>query len=123
MPLQPEQILQINVVNWFNYQYPQYEDDLHHFANERKCSMRQGVTLKRMGVKKGVTDIFIGLPCGGYYGLWLELKTEGGKLSKEQKEFIDRKNARGYLALAAWGFDDAVNAIKDYLSLPFNINF
>jgi hypothetical protein len=115
MSLQPEQIEHINVVNWFNFQFPKLSDDFHHFANERRCSVQQGRTLKRMGVKKGVADFFLALPCGGYHGLWIELKVGKGKLSPEQIDFLDRKTSRGYMAVPVWGFDAAKEIINTYL--------
>jgi hypothetical protein len=114
--MQPEQIDHINVVNWFNYQFPELTDDFHHFANERRCSVQQGRLLKRMGVKRGVADFFLALPNNNKSGLWIELKVGKGKLTKEQIEFLDRKNARGYQATAVWGFDAAKDAIMNYLS-------
>ena len=69
MALQREQIQHINVVNWFTYQYPDLTEDFHHFANERRCSVQHGRILKRMGVKKGVSDFFLAIPCKGYHGL------------------------------------------------------
>lgn len=115
MSLQPEQAEHINVVNWFYYQFPELKDDLHHFANERRCSIQQGRTLKRMGVKKGVADFFLALPLDGYAGFWLELKVGKGKLSPEQQDFLDRKTARGYLCAACWGFEAAKEFIMNYL--------
>jgi hypothetical protein len=115
MALHAEQIEHINIVNWFNFQYPKLADDLHHFANERRCSIQQGRILKRMGVKKGVADFFLAIPSCNHSGLWIELKVGKGKLSAEQIAFIDRKNARGYLAIAVWGFDAAIEIIKSYL--------
>ncbi len=116
MALGAEQAEHINVVNWFHYQFPQYADDFHHFANERRCSIQQGRTLKRMGVKKGVSDFFLALPCGGHHGLWIELKVGKGKLSPEQISFLDRKTSRGYLAVPAWGFEAVMEIIKTYLN-------
>lgn len=115
--MQPEQIEHINIVNWFNYQYPELQEDFHHFANERRCSVQQGRILKRMGVKKGVSDFFLALPCGGYHGLWIELKVRKGKLSKEQINFLDRKTMRGYMAVAVWGYAAALAAIEAYLRI------
>jgi hypothetical protein len=115
MSLNPEQIEHINVINWFSYNYPSLSDDLHHFANERKCSMQQGRLLKRMGVKKGVSDFFLAFPCGGFHGLWIELKTEKGKLSPEQLDFLMRKRDRGYCAQVAHGSNAAKEAILSYL--------
>lgn len=111
----PEQIDHINIVNWFNHNYPQFTDDFHHFANERRCSIQQGRILKRMGVKKGVADFFLALGCGPYHGLWIELKVGKNKLSPEQQAFISRKRERGYFATCAHGAEEAKAAILTYL--------
>ena len=121
MPLQPEQIAHINVVNWFNYQYPELIEDFHHFANERKCSVQQGRTLKRMGVKKGVADFFLAIPLNGKAGLWLELKVGKNKPTKEQIAFAERKIMRHYEFAFVWGFEAAIEMIKTYLK-PLNTN-
>lgn len=115
MALQPEQAEHINVVNWFNYQFPDLADDFHHFANERRCSIQQGRTLKRMGVKKGVPDFFLAIPLDGYAGFWLELKVGKNKVTPEQEAFLSRKTHRGYLCEACWGFDAAKELILTYL--------
>lgn len=122
MSLKPEEIIQINVINWFNYQYPEFEKDLHHFANERYLDIKKnpklwatGRKLGRMGVTAGVSDLHLAIPTNSYPGLWLELKTEDGRLSKEQKEFLDQKSKRGYLALAVWGETAAKEVLKNYL--------
>jgi hypothetical protein len=115
MPLQPEQVDHINIVNWFNYQYPELADDFHHFANERKCSIQQGRLFKRMGVKKGVADFFLAYPIHGKAGLWLELKVGKNKPSKEQIEFGERKIQRGYQFAFVWGFDAAKEMLSTYL--------
>lgn len=115
MSLKPEQIDHINIVNWFHHTFPELSDDLHHFANERRCSFHEGRLLKRMGVKKGIPDFHLAIPCEGYHGFWMELKVGKGKLLPEQVAFIDRKIARGYMALVVWGFKAAKLAILDYL--------
>lgn len=115
MALQKEQAEHINIVNWFNYQFPELQDDLHHFANERRCSIQQGRLLKRMGVKKGVADFFLALPQNGKPGLWIELKVGKNKPSKEQIAFADRKIDRGYEFAFVWGFDAARASIITYL--------
>lgn len=120
MKLNPEQIDHINLVNWFHHNFPDLAEDFHHFANERKCSVMQGRTLKRMGVKRGVADFFLAIPVhnrSGVWcsGLWIELKVGKGKLSKEQISFLERKRLRGYEAVAACGFEAAKSFILDYL--------
>jgi hypothetical protein len=117
MSLQPEQIVHINIVNWFNHEFPELSDDFHHFANERTCSVQQGRILKRMGVKRGVSDFFLALPQHGKSGLWIELKVGKNNPTKEQKEFLARKESRGYEALCVWGASEAKDIILDYLVL------
>lgn len=117
MPLQPEQIEHINVVNWFNHNFPELADDFHHFANERRCSIQQGKLLKRMGVKKGVSDFFLALPVpeNKSSGLWIELKVGKNKPTKEQSDFLERKTTRGYQCALVWGAEAAKEIIMNYL--------
>ncbi len=117
MSLQPEQIDHINIINWFNHQFPELAEDLHHFANERKCSVQQGRILKRMGVRKGVWDFFLAFPIpeDELSGLWIELKVGKNTLTEEQKEFGRRKALRGYCVAAVWGFESAKEVILTYL--------
>ena len=115
-----EDVIQINLINWIRFNYPEIEIDTYHLPLQRRCSVQQGALLKRMGVKKGMADLFIAVPCGGYHGLWIELKSDKGKLSEEQKEFLSRMTERGYIAVPAWGFESAKEIIltylKDYIS-------
>ena len=72
--------------------------------------------LKLEGVKAGVPDICLPVPCGDYHGLYIELKrTKGGVISDAQKEWIEMLNERGYLAVVAKGANEAIKVISDYL--------
>lgn len=115
MKLGAETILQINLVNWFVHEYPQYADDLYHFANERHCTVQQGRILKRMGVRSGVADLFLSVPREAYHGAWIELKEGNGKPSKAQQDFLARMTVRGYMAVCVTGLDAAKAAIQTYL--------
>jgi hypothetical protein len=112
-----EDIVQINVVNWFKHNFPHYKKDIHHFANQRRCSQQQGRLLKRMGVTKGVSDLHLALPKDDYAGMWLELKADNGKPTKEQLEFIEHKNNRGYYATWVTGENNAKREILNYLGV------
>lgn len=118
---QRERIDHINTVNWFKHHFPELDDDFHHFANERKCSPMQGSLLKRMGVKKGVADFFLAFPQNGKAGLWIELKVDDGKPSKEQKAFLTRKAQRGYECACVWGTEAAREVINAYLKNYINL--
>lgn len=115
MSLKPEQIEHINLVNWFKYNFPELEEDFHHFANERRCSVQEGRTLKRMGVKKGVPDFFLAVPQDEFHGCWIELKAGKGKLTPEQEQFLYRKTQRGYFCVSCTGADIAKEVIMCYL--------
>lgn len=116
--MKDEDIAQINFMNWVSYNLPDIFEDTHHFANQRTCSIQEGRKLKRMGVKRGVSDIFVAIPKNGKSGLWVELKVGSGKVSKEQKEFLLRKTKNGYACHVAWGWQDAKDILLDYLDLP-----
>lgn len=115
MALKPEQAEHINIVNWFKHQFPYLSDDLHHFANERKCTMYQGRILKRMGVTAGVADFFLAIPVDGKCGLWIELKIGKNKPTKEQIKFAERKISRNYDFAFVWGCKAAKEIILAYL--------
>jgi len=68
-----------------------------------------------LGVKKGISDIFLPYPNERHNGLYIELKTETGTVSKEQNEFLDFTNESGYLAVVCRSKDEAVGVILDYL--------
>jgi hypothetical protein len=74
-----------------------------------------GAYLKQEGVRRGVPDYFLAVPCGGYHGLYIELKTKTGKTSPEQKEWLLALNQQGYKAVIAKGSDAALTAVKEYL--------
>jgi hypothetical protein len=50
-----------------------------------------------------------------YLGLWLELKSEKGRLSGSQIEFINDMTVQGYFAKVAFGIDEAIEIFEDYI--------
>ena len=79
--------MQINCRYWFDLQYPQYRLLLHHSPNEGLLVNRKadGAKRKAMGVRAGFPDFILLLPNEEYAYLAIELKTEKGVQSKEQK--------------------------------------
>ena len=92
-----------------------YDAFCFHVANERKTNYMMGHLLKRKGVKKGVSDYFFLRASQGYHGLVIELKTNTGVLSKEQKEFLEVMNKEQYLALMCCSSDEAIKVVQGYL--------
>lgn len=116
--MKQEQRSQINFINWVDFNLPDIAEDVHHFANERKCSVIEGRMLKRMGVRRGVLDIFVAIPRHGAIGLWIELKEGKNKPTAEQLTFAERKISNGYIVEFCWSWQDAVFVLLDYLELP-----
>lgn len=88
-----------------------------HIANERKCSPQYGAKLKRLGVLKGVSDIFIPRANKSFYGLWIELKTATGRPTKEQINFIIKMIDEGYQGIICYGAEQAIKEIKKFYYL------
>ena len=85
MKIISESALQIQCIKWFDMQYPKYSNFLYHIRNGGSMkSAREGMKFKRMGVRKGVPDLFLSIPTAEYHGFYIELKKKGGKPSEEQ---------------------------------------
>ena len=83
-------------------------DLLLHVPNGEKRDAATASKLKRLGVRKGVSDLFLPVMVGGYGGLWIEMKADGGKLSAEQEGWIASMCERGYRAVACWSWQEAI---------------
>jgi hypothetical protein len=71
--------------------------------------------LKLQGVKSGVPDICLPLPKGKYHGLYIELKVEKNKTSKNQDEWLKYLENTGYKTALCYGFEEARKTILKYL--------
>lgn len=90
----------------------------YHVPNEGKRSPAAAMKLLAEGLKKGVPDNFLPVARGGYHGLYIELKrTKGGKLSPEQRQWLDDLNAQGYLAVECKGWEAAAKVIENYIRM------
>lgn len=71
--------------------------------------------MKAEGMKSGIPDICICEARKNYHGLYIEMKnSEGGTVSKEQKQKITALNNRNYRAVVCKGFKEAKKEIDDY---------
>lgn len=86
-----------------------------HFPNEGKRSLRYGALMKSLGMRKGVSDLFIAVPRHEFGGAWIELKSENGILSLEQKAFLEDMKAQNYYTNVCWSLDEAIEAVTWYL--------
>ena len=74
-----------------------------------------GARLKAEGVRAGVPDLFLAVARGPWHGLWIEMKTEKGKVSREQKKMIPLLCEQGYHVIVCHGWVEAEAAIECYL--------
>lgn len=125
--MQSEAVLHQQVTDYLKLQYPRalFRTD---FAAGMKLSMGQAVRQKRLQSCRAWPDIFIAEPRGGQMGLFLELKKAGTRITlkdgsltadrhiREQHEVLTWLNDRGYRAVFAVGFDQAVAEIDAYLN-------
>lgn len=81
----------------------------------------EGIRLKKMGTKKGFPDLELFIPCGGYFGLYIEMKVKGGSVSAEQRAIHKRMAKMGYYTAVCFGSVETINLIKKYMALPLTI--
>ena len=114
MKLGPETIDQMKFFDWIHSR-PDLDPYCFHIGNQRKCTPQQGRILKRMGVKSGASDIFVGIPKGGWNGMFLELKSGSGKPTNNQERFMIDMTSMGYYCVWASGYEQARKVIEKYI--------
>lgn len=104
---------------WFQEIYEPRLGLLHHIPNG---GLRQKATAARMkaeGVKAGVPDLCLPVPAHGFHGLYIEMKKRdhSNGLSRLQRNWIDMLREQGYKAEVAYGADEAIDILCEYLSI------
>lgn len=121
-----ESVIQTQCVKWFDAKYPNLWRFLFMIKNDgakKKVQSKSGswfspsaVRDKSMGLRPGVSDLFLSIPSGGYHGLYIEMKTETGSQSAEQSAFekcMLTANYRYEIRRSVSGFE---KLITEYLS-------
>jgi len=105
--------------SWAKLMRPQHPELslLHSIPNGGKRNVREATRLKKEGALAGVSDIFLPVARGGFHGLYIELKVKGGKLSDNQKWWIEEVSLQGYMATTCIGWVKASEVIKGYLEM------
>ena len=92
---------QVKFVAWVETNYPEHR--IFAIPNGGKRGKVQAMKLKREGVRRGVPDLFI-----PSLKLFIEMKKpEGGRVSKEQKDWLKYLTVYNYNAVVANGFEQA----------------
>ena len=88
---------------------------LFHIPNESVGGQGWLVRNRQMGVKAGVPDLFYPVPMGGYHGMFIEMKAEHGRTSRDQERWIQALTDLGYKCVIARGWKAAKRALEEYL--------
>lgn len=81
--------------------------------------------LKHEGVKSGVPDVFLPLPCAKYAGLYVEMKRSADKATKrragvtssEQDDWIGYLRSVGYACSVCFDWRSAARDIQSYVEM------
>lgn len=87
------------------------------FVGGEKARLAAGARLKREGRRKGVPDVNGDVARGGYHGLRIEMKTDDGVLSADQKRWHKRLRAAGYRVEVCRTWEAARDVILGYLGV------
>jgi hypothetical protein len=112
----PESDEQIAAMDWLRLQHPKIAEHTLHIGNERKSSFYAGQIMKRMGVLKGASDLFIAWPAKEYHGLFIEVKAKTGRATPEQRAFIERMVSVGYYGCICYGAEEIISTINWYVN-------
>lgn len=110
-----EDNLQKSCVRWFSYQYPNYEKLLHHSPNGGKRNAIEAAKFKAMGVRAGFPDLMLCVARNGYHGLFIELKTEKGRQTDNQKFYQYMLEEQGYHYVVVRSIEEFQTVINEYM--------
>ena len=128
-----ESLSQIALLKWFKLQYPQYEDLLVGYPSGTYLGLQAAVRMKAMGLRAGMPDLQLLVPkmvrrtmkphpeaeplesINFIPGLFVEMKSETGKLSAIQRSFHEKLRVHNYTIVTCYSCEEAQEEIRSYL--------
>lgn len=116
-PIISEDLIQAQVIAWAKSQAKVYPEliRLFHVPNGGRRLAADAAKLQGQGVKPGVPDLCLPVPRFGCHGLWIEMKTQDGRVSAPQKDWIAFLRGVGYRVEVCRSFDEARAVLLGYL--------
>lgn len=109
---------QAQVVEWSRWAYKTGKypmlNMLHCSLNGVKLSGTQARIAKGQGMLSGVPDLFLPVPKNGYHGLFIEMKSEKGRVTENQHWFLTNAESLGYKIAVCYSAKEAISAIQAY---------
>ena len=115
-PRHVESCIQRACVRWFDYQHPRLSDLLFAIPNGGRRSKIEAGIMKGEGVRPGMPDLMLAMPNNGYSGLFIEMKTEQGRTSPDQKNKHKRLRDAGYKVEIVRSVEQFITTITDYIN-------
>ena len=113
-----ESIQQTQVIEWSRWAYKTGKypmlNMLHCSLNGVKLSGTQAKIAKGQGMLSGVPDLFLPVPKNGFHGLFIEMKSEKGRLTDNQHWFLTNADSLGYKTAVCYSAKEAISAIQAY---------
>jgi len=82
--------------------------------NGARRSRSEQVTARREGIQAGVLDLILPHPCAGWPGAVVEMKVvRGGRLSADQRKWLEHYDSIGWLTIVGQGAVDALQQLSD----------
>lgn len=92
---------------------------LYHIPNGGARSKAEGGILKAMGVKAGMPDYCLPTPRCGYAALYIEMKTQSGRIEKHQLGVMEDLANNGNLCCVCRSVDEAMQLLQEYMTNRF----
>ena len=119
-PVPTESVEQQLLFRWARFYVSKYPELalLYHIPNGGSRRKSEAGRFKAEGVKAGVPDLFLPAARGNFHGLYIEMKRKaGGRVSADQKAWINALSKQGYAVRVCLGWEDAARTLEEYLQL------
>jgi len=113
---QPEAAEQENVIKWARDNEKTYPFlwMLHSSLNGLKRTKAAQGKAKASGMLSGVPDLFLPVPRGCFFGLYIEMKSATGRIMPSQSRYLKAVSDFGYSAVVCYSAHEAIEKIKEY---------
>lgn len=114
-----ESQMQQAVIRWWSVACRQFKVPEHLLMSIPNGGRRDEITgalLKKEGARRGAPDLLLCAPSRGKHALFIEMKTEKGRVSPEQATIHNQLRDFGYAVEVCRSTDEAIKTIETYLN-------